>query len=127
MKTGRYISMQIDVLELMPTRWLREILFHTELILNMVQSGVRVSFSAPKAKTAKDAVAPKSDKNPLKRCFRGFFHAFSEDFARHPKAVFRHLGVPKVSHRFDMNLKWDTLRKKVGHLGFFQTVLQRFT
>ena len=41
--------MQIDVLELMPTRWLREILFHTELIVNMVQSGVRVSFSALKA------------------------------------------------------------------------------
>lgn len=94
MKTGRYISMQIDVLELMPTRWLREILFHTELILNMVQSGVRVSFSAQSPKSTTDKIKT----NPLKRCFRGFFHAFFQDIAGHRKAISGQVSVPKVSH-----------------------------
>ena len=89
------------------------------MIDNRIERGIRASFSAPEAKTAKDAVAPKSDKTPLKRCFRGVFHAFSEDFAKHPKAVFRHLGIPKVSPPVRYEPKMGHFEKKGGTLRLF--------
>lgn len=58
--------------------------------------------------------------NPLKRCFSGFFHAFSQDIDGHRKAISGHFGVPEVSHRFDMNLKVGHFEKKVGHFRFFK-------
>ncbi len=57
--------------------------------------------------------------NPLKRCFSGFFHAFSQDIDGHRKAISGHFGVPEVSHRFDMNLKVGHFEKKGGTLSLF--------